>query len=1856
MPDALPDELLLQKLPDPGRGSGGLHSSEAESSHSTRRKAAAAMTEIDPSQILPDFVTGDTATGLAQLRKRLLNRSTVAPLLDLAVAGDTTLPLHTLDLDALMGALSSGYRVEIGGETRLKSSEPPLTGIHLDETALASRLRRIAALARRGQAAAGRPRLHLVLGLLARPAHQKTGHTGSDTGGHAPLILMPVTLVRNGRDGKGHQLYGLEIADGDASDNPLLRDVLSRDYGLTLPVLAPGESPKDYFARIQEDVVAKQSDWRLLKQAALAFLAPVRYRLYQSLDPRQLTSLEDRPLLRDLFQGPSAKAQARPTEAKDINLDSRGIDHLPALFLDADQDQMSALIESLEERRNLVLSAPNGTGRAQTICNMIGGALWQGRSVLYVAGGKPSLHAIEAKLERLGLTNFCLDLTGSRGGRRDVLRQLSQRLRMTATDFDPLSSKALQKKRNDLESKKRRLARYARLMTAGFGEAAFTPHEIVWGAERFRLELEGKDGRKAPPPLNLGDVSKLSAEKIGTQRAKIGRLRNVLREIERLDQESGGNVWRGFFPGKGLLDDEDGKNLDLLSTALEKMESAAKGLQKGLTELRDDIGIHYPPTEGVINNLIRLRNELPVIPLEGSCDLLPRLTSKEAGDIIEQLRRDIPAYREGAAMMERSFGRSWTGLSHGEVEQAQRLADEVLAAVPASTPVMRLSGTAADFRRGSAQIRTGLEVFEDILALLGLNLAPSPAASQFLRTVLSIASVAPMETLDMRSKGLVSREAPQVLMEAREVAQRLIDREEQLAQTFNMMGLPTAEELSQASWALMRGGVTASLSKGYRDAKKLFQSLLTTDAEGKFSDPQVMAHKLSELADWRLDVDTYAANGKFQRMLGKSFRGIYTEFDKLDRLLQWLKRINASLMPSLDEVGDGGATAQDMGEALSMEMRATLAKKLVTADNDLLHNLGAIYHESAEKLDPLMKVPDPRRRAREWIDTADRLAQAAELTSEMGVIVDATVHDCFEALKRFDFLKKARQTIENNPRAQSMLGAHYHGLDTNIMPISVTRDWAIAVQNTKGMPEKITQWLLVADARTRYQRLLEILSTINRHARELGQARSEMNALGRTDWRVWYDLPAEQPEEGRKGKMSSAPEKGAKDKPARPKLQSSQVMAALAKEEETDPEALAALDALLEESADSEVPETKDEDQPDALESDEALAALEAYAAAQEEALIHEDALAKSQHAQTTGLPKDVDSSAPTGALSRSGAVDYMQPHFPVHADVGLETIGQRARQGLGALSSLQAWAKHQRLRRDVAQSGLKPLLEATEKGLITPQKMLSYFDYSLYSGLSRILVKSWPELDQLAKLDLDKLAAEFSALDHEIIDLNRRHLLLMLLERKIPRDEPTTAARREPGYATGLQAIRQALTAEETEGEDRMTLGHLLRQAGGTIQAMLPCTLATPESLAEHMAVDGSRYDLVILDDAGRLSPELAALALACGRQAIIAGDGAETGGLQPYAAKLYQPVRPLIWDHRNAHDSLTAFSSSQFHEDRVAVLPAPSTANALGWKPITRGRFINHVNEAEAKTLVLEAVKHLTKGPDAGSLGIVAFTHQQRDLIERLLEEATDRDPKLTAALSGAQSSGEAAFVITADGLAGEARDRLLISLTYGPDGDGALPEDWGVLMEDRGRAAMAALTAAARRDITIFASVEPEDLIDLTRIEGMRLLQALMLTAQEGIAVPGPACQPGHFEAAIAQLLESKGFRAIPRFGPPGSAGVDIAVGHKKLSGRFPLAIEGDGATARTGRSTRDRDRLRGEALKAMGWEVHHVRTLDWHLNREKAEIALLEAANRAVRRALGLPEATPKPEEDDDRSQAQDGPQTETESSASPSTES
>lgn len=259
--------------------------------------------------------------------------------------------------------------------------------------------------------------LFLVLGMLR-------WKEPSETDTHlAPLFLVPVQLDRTGRGD-----FKVFYDEGEIGTNLSLK-VKLEELGIRLPDI-PTEfdsiQPNEYFAQVAK-LVETQEGWEVLNdEVALNFFSFEKIALYLDLAisrwPEDATPLQDTDIVAALGSGYIA-SETNLTE--DTRLDEvRSVEEAREIF-QADSSQL-LVMEEARRGTSMVVEGPPGTGKSQTITNLIAELVSQGKKVLFVSEKIAALEVVYRKLEEAGIANSALELHGNKSNRKKFYEEIKR--------------------------------------------------------------------------------------------------------------------------------------------------------------------------------------------------------------------------------------------------------------------------------------------------------------------------------------------------------------------------------------------------------------------------------------------------------------------------------------------------------------------------------------------------------------------------------------------------------------------------------------------------------------------------------------------------------------------------------------------------------------------------------------------------------------------------------------------------------------------------------------------------------------------------------------------------------------------------------------------------------------------------------------------------------------------------------------------------------------------------------------------------------------------------------------------------------------------------------------------------------------------------------------------------------------------------------------------------------------------------------------------------------------------------------------------------------------------------------------
>ena len=243
----------------------------------------------------------------------------------------------------------------------------------------------------------------------------------------APLLLVPVKLDRRSATSR----FTMRFHEDEPRFNNTLLQFLERDHTLSLPQFA-GALPVDdngvdvsrLLASVRQ-AVRDVPGMEVVDETALSTFSFAKFLMWKDLVERT-EALRQNRIVRHLIDTPEQAFHAGDGQA--TFHDERDLDRAYApsdiiSLLPSDSSQTAASLAAAEGR-DFVIVGPPGTGKSQTIANMIANCLSVGKTVLFVAEKTAALDVVYRRLREHGLGHHCIELHSNKADRRHFLGQL----------------------------------------------------------------------------------------------------------------------------------------------------------------------------------------------------------------------------------------------------------------------------------------------------------------------------------------------------------------------------------------------------------------------------------------------------------------------------------------------------------------------------------------------------------------------------------------------------------------------------------------------------------------------------------------------------------------------------------------------------------------------------------------------------------------------------------------------------------------------------------------------------------------------------------------------------------------------------------------------------------------------------------------------------------------------------------------------------------------------------------------------------------------------------------------------------------------------------------------------------------------------------------------------------------------------------------------------------------------------------------------------------------------------------------------------------------------------------------------
>jgi very-short-patch-repair endonuclease len=707
----------------------------------------------------------------------------------------------------------------------------------------------------------------------------------SDEPRFAPLVLLPLQIDRELKQHKYR--YFVEAAEAtEAISNISLAERLKRDFGYALPELTEDELPETYFQRVTKSI-RPFPRWKVRRFICIGHFSFSRLVMYEDLSAKNWDGnpLEENELIASILAG--SGRESSDGVAADYDVESLEVEQLvPALITDADSSQHSAIVDAMKGR-SFALKGPPGTGKSQTITNLIAAALAAGKRVLFVAEKQAALDVVAERLAHAGLSPFLLELHSTKIQKRKVLASFDARLKLRKRREDG----DLDATMKSLRQTRAQLGAYVSALNSPVGNSGLTLHNVYWMEQDVRRVLDVKIQELARGLENEA-FAQMSAQTHATHCDLLVRLANAFAACQGSATISEHPLFGVTQPGFGADD-----QLALFSR-FEKLDTTLEKLSK-LCERRGSVlACQLAETLPTLRQFSSTAAALPGIPERFDFSLTSILRNVESTQALQVFCSDLERHiseREALGAIFKDLDEIISTSEHLATTSDSLVAKAASCGVT-DVRVDEFASVIAN-KLGSAFASASLvDVLERFQSAAGLTTPLTTSHVLELAEAIELLRATPTEVLQARVRGLAEADAKELMVRCAIEATELRRDSDALAESAELPLDHEPSDLRAAARALSETGLLSiPFSSRYRSARKLYSRIGKGKWRGRES-AAALLDRVAKLVDRRRAFDSQE---RIRYLAGKNWRGIDTPFGTLTAAAEYLEFVRRR-WPALD--------------------------------------------------------------------------------------------------------------------------------------------------------------------------------------------------------------------------------------------------------------------------------------------------------------------------------------------------------------------------------------------------------------------------------------------------------------------------------------------------------------------------------------------------------------------------------------------------------------------------------------------------------------------------------------------------------------------------------------------------------------------------------------------------------------------------------------------------------------------------------------------------------------------------------------------------------------------------------------------
>ncbi len=885
--------------------------------------------------------------------------------------------------------------------------------------------------------------------------------SSSDETRLAPLLLHPLNMER--KLVRDRYRYSISSRlDEETQINITLAARLKGDFGIKLPDLEEDEIPEHYFQRIRR-VIKDQKRWQLRRYLTVGHFAFARLVMFNDLDPGNWAgkrTLASHPVLARLLDGGE---RGDAFHLDDYNIDDPKLqENAPVLIAGADSSQCSAVIDVMSGR-DLVIEGPPGTGKSQTITNIIGASLAAGKTVLFVSEKMAALEVVKKRLDEAEVGDFCLELHSTRAQKKEVLESLRQRLQI---QYSRQSPPGLQLTLDELEDLKSQLSLYAEVINQSFGKLGKSIHDLLW------LELRHRRSKQLPDfvmDFEIPNAAEISALALERARSFLEMFELQARGLEDRFKTIDRHPWNGV-----CRDDIGRLEQEKLILGMREWASLLQKLAQLMTVANQRVGSDLGNTMASLRSLIESIEKLPRMNHRESAEILGQLNIPKARQVLKKTVADLGRYRGASQSLKQSFP-----VPSRAIERAESIGEAVQTVcdwLPKEANIGDLDELISECITEKARWDAFGKLTKSIAVPLGIRTPMSLREAHRVIEAARFVRQVPRSVLLGRVPNLLDERTSEVLrrghIRSQEIQKQLLDLRKSFELDLSNPG--QIGILRQHAGTLRAATWISQWSKPVRQAARAHRALQRMPGKKSRQDK---ASDLSSIASCLEVLHAFLKDSALITASGDKFSGLETPFNDLLAVTDYVGAVRTAF-------------------AVQTETEIVIRRCLLEGSLDLLDEIRTLGAETGQG--SICEIADFKGRALDMTleenacaldQRIGDLSRFKEELSAAGILLKVKFQDLPGLASELADIVQLGKQIEGNGEASRLLGENFKGTKTDEDAILESLEMAGKIESC-GLPDSVCAPLFHRD----YAERFETLQQFRKEAFSLLSAEKEVRA------------------------------------------------------------------------------------------------------------------------------------------------------------------------------------------------------------------------------------------------------------------------------------------------------------------------------------------------------------------------------------------------------------------------------------------------------------------------------------------------------------------------------------------------------------------------------------------------------------------------------------------------------------------------------------------------------------------------------------------------------------------------------------------